>query len=150
MFENDVSAATLWVGLGHFGRGNCLSHARAEQGKGQDGALIFWLLPIVYLVDSTVTCRLTRTALASRFQPCVGLLIGSFFLQATFPAAEQRNEQQNRCLCYRFLTVSVLRLFLHLFAIYHSLLRFGQQKTMLLGNNSARDRVQRVSIFVSL
>lgn len=70
----------------------------------QGGPLIFWLLPIVVVVDTQVHCELGHLSSHSGSQQIPALLIEPCMVTT----AQQRDKQQNKCLrvISHFITVS--------------------------------------------
>lgn len=82
--------------------------SRVKDSTQQDGALIFWLLPIVHVVDTQVHCQQSA---ASSFQLCMGLLI-ECFIQITTAVQRRKNNET-------IVSSSVLKIFLCLYATHH-------------------------------
>lgn len=133
------------------------STVKEKDSTQQDGALIFWLLPIVFAVDTQVHCAHSHlpshTYSSSQQIPALhGTANRILFTNCMMMTAQQRQTAKQMSPCYftfyHRLSIS-FSVSLSLYAIYHWLclfLLFGQQKTMLPGNNSTRGMVQCVYI----
>lgn len=127
-------------------------HSRGQHCTQQDGALIFWLLPIVVAVDTQVHCERSHlpwlSCSSSQQIPALRWSVNRIRYSCCIMRRAQGIDKQHQrpCVVSHFIPVTPYLspphpISLSLFMLYTSstlFLIFGQKKTMLPGNNRGR------------